>query len=55
MESVRYRTVDSPVGKLTLAGSAGRLRHLRMVDQTYEPSRADWRPDDTAFPALPTW
>jgi methylated-DNA-[protein]-cysteine S-methyltransferase len=50
MESVRYRTVDSPVGKLTLAGSAGRLRHLRMVDQTYEPSRADWRPDDTAFP-----
>ncbi len=49
MESVRYRTVDSPIGKLTLAGPAGRLRHLRMVDQTYEPDRAGWQPDDTAF------
>ncbi|WP_137149627.1 methylated-DNA--[protein]-cysteine S-methyltransferase [Mycolicibacterium sp. CR10] len=50
MESVRYRSMDSPVGKLTLAGAAGRLRHLRMVDQTYEPSRVDWEPDDAAFP-----
>jgi len=50
MSRVRYRTVDSPVGKLTLAGPPGRLRHLRMVDQTYEPSRADWESDDTAFP-----
>ncbi|WP_370330914.1 methylated-DNA--[protein]-cysteine S-methyltransferase [Mycolicibacterium hippocampi] len=49
MEPIRYRTMDSPVGTLTLAGSAGRLRHLRMVDQTYEPSRAGWEPDDTAF------
>jgi methylated-DNA-[protein]-cysteine S-methyltransferase len=49
MESIRYRTMDSPVGTLTLAGRAGRLRHLRMVDQTYEPSRADWEPDATAF------
>ncbi|GAB3239022.1 methylated-DNA--[protein]-cysteine S-methyltransferase [Mycolicibacterium hippocampi] len=49
MEHIRYRTMDSPVGTLTLAGSAGRLRHLRMVDQTYEPSRAGWEPDDTAF------
>ena len=50
MESVRYRSMDSPVGKLTLAGTAGRLRHLRMVDQTYEPSRIGWEPDDAAFP-----
>lgn len=49
MEPIRYRTMDSPVGTLTLAGSAGRLRHLRMVDQTYEPSRAGWESDDTAF------
>lgn len=49
MEPIRYRTMDSPVGALTLAGSAGRLRHLRMVDQTYEPSRAGWECDDTAF------
>ena len=50
MENVRYRSMDSPVGKLTLAGTAGRLRHLRMVDQTYEPSRIGWEPDDAAFP-----
>ncbi len=50
MAIVRYRMVDSPVGKLTLAGPAERLRHLRMVDQTYEPNRAGWEPDDTAFP-----
>ncbi|MCH9668211.1 MAG: methylated-DNA--[protein]-cysteine S-methyltransferase [Actinomycetia bacterium] len=49
MESVRYRTVDSPIGKLTLAGAAGRIRHLRMVDQTHEPDRTGWQPDDTAF------
>lgn len=50
MENMRYRSMDSPVGKLTLAGTAGRLRHLRMVDQTYEPSRIGWEPDDAAFP-----
>ncbi|ORB28212.1 methylated-DNA--[protein]-cysteine S-methyltransferase [Mycolicibacterium parafortuitum] len=49
METVRYRTMDSPVGLLTLAGRAGRLQHLRMVDQTYEPDRADWLRDDAAF------
>lgn len=48
--NVLFRTVDSPVGPLTLAGRGGRLMHLRMVDQTYEPSRADWHPDDGAFP-----
>jgi methylated-DNA-[protein]-cysteine S-methyltransferase len=35
---------------LTLAGKEGRLMHLRMVDQTYEPSRDGWEPDDEAFP-----
>jgi methylated-DNA-[protein]-cysteine S-methyltransferase len=49
METLQCRTVDSPVGPLTLAGRDGRLRHLRMVDQTYEPSRAHWAPDDSAF------
>jgi len=48
-ESVLYRTMESPVGQLTLAGRAGRLQHLRMVDQTYEPDRTDWLRDDTAF------
>ena len=40
MEPLQVRTVDSPVGPLTLAGTNDRLTHLRMVDQTYEPSRA---------------
>lgn len=49
MEELQSRTVDSPVGPLTLAGVNGRLRHLRMVDQTYEPSRQGWALDDDAF------
>ncbi len=47
---IRYRTIDSPIGPLTLAGHGHVLTNLRMVDQTYEPSRADWMPDDRAFP-----
>jgi methylated-DNA-[protein]-cysteine S-methyltransferase len=47
---IRYRTIDSPIGVLTLAGRGPVLTHLRMVDQTYEPDRADWALDDRAFP-----
>lgn len=50
MTTLCYRTMDSPVGLLTLAGRAGKLMHLRMVDQTYEPSREGWESDDNAFP-----
>ncbi|RUP05154.1 MAG: methylated-DNA--[protein]-cysteine S-methyltransferase [Mycobacterium sp.] len=46
---IRFRTIDSPIGPLTLAGRDGVLTNLRMVDQTYEPSRADWTPDDSGF------
>jgi methylated-DNA-[protein]-cysteine S-methyltransferase len=49
METLQARTIDSPVGPLTLAGADGRLRHLRMVDQTYEPDRTGWASDDSAF------
>jgi methylated-DNA-[protein]-cysteine S-methyltransferase len=49
MSALQYRTMDSPVGQLTLAGVDGRLMHLRMVDQTYEPSRDGWEPDTAAF------
>ncbi|NKZ14320.1 methylated-DNA--[protein]-cysteine S-methyltransferase [Mycolicibacterium septicum DSM 44393] len=49
MTTLHYRTMDSPVGLLTLAGRDGKLMHLRMVDQTYEPSREGWEADDTAF------
>ncbi|WP_395310601.1 methylated-DNA--[protein]-cysteine S-methyltransferase [Mycobacterium sp. AMU20-3851] len=50
MADMQFRVMDSPVGVLTLAGADGRLQHLRMEDQTYEPSRTGWEPDDTAFP-----
>ncbi|MGO4444031.1 methylated-DNA--[protein]-cysteine S-methyltransferase [Mycobacterium sp. 2YAF39] len=50
MDNLQFRAVNSPVGLLTLAGKDGRLRHLRMVDQTYEPSREGWEGDETAFP-----
>jgi methylated-DNA-[protein]-cysteine S-methyltransferase len=46
---IQYRTIDSPIGPLTLAGHGSALTNLRMVDQTYEPSRADWALNDTAF------
>ncbi|WP_273735601.1 methylated-DNA--[protein]-cysteine S-methyltransferase [Mycolicibacterium septicum] len=49
MTTLHYRTMDSPVGLLTLAGRDGKLMHLRMVDQTYEPNREGWEADDTAF------
>ena len=46
---IRYRTIESPIGPLTLAGRDPVLAHLRMADQTYEPDRADWSPDPHAF------
>ncbi|MCX2934898.1 methylated-DNA--[protein]-cysteine S-methyltransferase [Mycobacterium sp. CVI_P3] len=42
--TLQYRTIDSPVGPLTLAGIGSTLMHLRMVDQTHEPDRSGWRP-----------
>ncbi|MGH3970782.1 MAG: methylated-DNA--[protein]-cysteine S-methyltransferase [Mycobacterium sp.] len=46
---IHYRTIDSPIGLLTLAGQGQVLTNLRMVDQTYEPNRADWVRDERAF------
>jgi methylated-DNA-[protein]-cysteine S-methyltransferase len=46
---IHYRTINSPIGPLTLAGSGSALTNLRMVDQTYEPGRADWSLDPGAF------
>ncbi|MEB4210642.1 methylated-DNA--[protein]-cysteine S-methyltransferase [Mycobacterium sp. 94-17] len=48
---IEYRTIDSPIGPLTLAGRGSVLTNLRMVDQTYEPSRSDWMPNPRAFGA----
>jgi methylated-DNA-[protein]-cysteine S-methyltransferase len=46
---INFRTIDSPIGPLTLAGRDSALTNLRMVDQTYEPSRAEWTRDDNVF------
>lgn len=42
--TLRYRTVDSPVGPLTLAGIGATIYHLRMSDQAHEPDRSTWQP-----------
>ena len=47
---IHYRTIDSPIGPLALAGRGGVLTNLRMLNQTYEPDRSDWVRDDGAFP-----
>ena len=46
---IHYRTIDSPIGPLTLAGHGSVLTNLRMIDQTYEPSRTGWSLDQGAF------
>lgn len=46
------RTIDSPIGPLTLAGEDGKLSHLLMLDHSHAPSRTGWRRDDAAFPEV---
>ena len=46
---IYYRTIDSPIGPLTLAGHGSALTNLRMVDQTYEPGHTGWSLDPGAF------
>lgn len=47
---IHYRTIDSPIGPLALAGHDHVLTNLRMLNQTHEPDRSDWVRDDRAFP-----
>lgn len=49
MDNVRFSTMDSPIGPLTVAGTGSTLTHLRMAGQTHEPDRADWVSADGAF------
>jgi methylated-DNA-[protein]-cysteine S-methyltransferase len=49
MPAMQFRTIDSPVGPLTLAGKDGCLMHLLMVDQAHEPSHSGWERNDSAF------
>ena len=44
MTSLQYRTVDSPVGPITFAGTGTTLFHLRMTGQAHEPDRSGWAP-----------
>lgn len=46
---IYYRTIESPIGPLTLAGRGCALTNLRMVDQTYEPNRSGWTADHEVF------
>jgi methylated-DNA-[protein]-cysteine S-methyltransferase len=51
MNELRSRTIDSPVGPLTLAGHGETITNLRMVDQTHPPpDQAEWCSESSAFP-----
>lgn len=49
MTTLTWRTVDSPIGPLTLAGTDGVLTGLRMEDQAHPPPVGDRVIDDRAF------
>lgn len=44
MTTLSYRTIESPLGPITLAGRGSTLMHVRMLDQTHEPDRSGWEP-----------
>lgn len=44
-----YRTIDSPVGELTLAGTGGVVTRLVIRGQRHQPDRSGWREDNGAF------
>lgn len=41
---VRFRSIASPIGELTLAGVGCTLTHLVMAEQSHAPDRSDWEP-----------
>lgn len=48
--TILSRTIDSPVGPLTIAGDGQAVSHLRMQDQTHPPAGRDrWQDDPAAF------
>ena len=51
MNTVLFRTVDSPVGLVTIAGDGTVVTNVRMTDQTHEPvGRDGWQHEPAAFP-----
>lgn len=50
MNPTRFRTLESPIGLLTLAGRDGRLTHLVMDRRNHQPvGRDSWVRDDGEF------
>ncbi len=51
MQLTRYRTVDSPIGRLTVAGQGDALTNLVIADAAHPPAeRSRWVEDKEAFP-----
>jgi methylated-DNA-[protein]-cysteine S-methyltransferase len=50
MQEKLFRTLDSPVGTITVAGDGTVVTNVRMTDQTHPPAgREAWRHEPTAF------
>ncbi len=50
MKEKLFRTLDSPVGVITVAGDGTVVTNVRMTDQTHPPAgRESWRHEPTAF------
>ena len=49
-QRLTYRTIDSPVGRLTLAGNGTTLTRLVIQGQRHQPDRSSWHVDHRAFP-----
>ena len=45
---LRARTIETPIGSLTLAGD-DRLLYLLMVEQAHAPDRTGWQADPSGF------
>lgn len=46
---IRWTTIDSPVGRLTLAASASALHAIEFESNRHPQRREDWIADDTAL------
>lgn len=54
VNTMSYRTIDSPVGPLTLAGVESTLMRLVITGQRHEPDVSEWRYVKHAFPCAVT-
>lgn len=54
VDGLTYRTIDSPVGPLTLAGVESTLMRLVIAGQRREPDGSEWRYVKQAFPCAVT-